>query len=310
MSKDEILAELGPASHSGTLTNYLGGDPRFSRTSLTQYALREWDLEEYTGIVDEITQEIDVQHLVSTLTNNFGVSEHSVRAYAAGPHFASTRRGAIRVSTDPSQALPQKAIDLTRRCFNIGGDWGVRMHITADLLRGSGTPLPAVIARHVGLAHGGERTFSSAFGPIRITWPSLQVTVGSLRSVAEGLGGQIGDLLFLFFGRQVVRLVLIEQHALRNLRGLDRLAAEVGLTGPIAPTRLLATIADAVGLASTSTIEEVRTRLLDRGEDALAGLLPTPPVEAAEQRLERLTAVLGRVTGWAQEPPTEEGANP
>lgn len=95
--------------------------------------------------------------------------------------------------------------------------------------------------------------------------------------------------------------------ALRDRATLDVLGKELGVRRERIRQLEVKTVE---ALRQDLNAPSLESLLLDRGEDALAGLLPTPPVEAAEQRLERLTAVLGRVTGWAQEPPTEEGANP
>lgn len=303
MTKEEIAEALGAETNIRTLGNYLLSDERFVRTGLNHYGLRDWDLEEYTSIVDEISQEIErnggeatLEHLINTLTTAFGVSESSVRAYASSAHFVRTNRGTLRVaSAEHSQELKRKRpIQLTRRCVRSPVGWGIRLTVTTETLRGSGTSISPAIGQYLGLRFGDSAIFESEFGDIKASWVSLSVTLSSVRTHVEALEGEVGDLLFIFFGEERANLRLVDRSVIEGAKGLERLALELGVTD--AGSDSLISIAEAIGLEPHSSVEEVRQRLLMRGEEDLAALLPHSWEQDEAASIERLAGVLGRIT--------------
>ena len=105
---EELLADLDETHSARGIKYRLMDDPRFVRINKqSQFALPEWGFDEYTGIADEIAQEIercsgiaDAEHLVRIISSTYGVAESSVRAYLAAPMFVRSSGGAIRLRDD------------------------------------------------------------------------------------------------------------------------------------------------------------------------------------------------------------------
>ena len=80
---DELNSRIGDGYATSTLQNALSSDERFVRISKAQeYALREWGLEEYSGIAQELTERIEraggsvsLNEVVLELVSQFGVAE-------------------------------------------------------------------------------------------------------------------------------------------------------------------------------------------------------------------------------------------
>ena len=81
-------------------------DERLMRVNRTDWALRAWELEEYTGITDEIAQRIEeadgqanLDAVVNEVVRQFNVKEFSVLAYTTAPMFL-VENGLIRLRGD------------------------------------------------------------------------------------------------------------------------------------------------------------------------------------------------------------------
>ncbi|MDQ4145000.1 MAG: hypothetical protein M3198_14920, partial [Actinomycetota bacterium] len=280
MTREEILSVIGEKYSRGTLTNCLLGEERFLRRGLDHFGLAEWGGEEYTSIVDELTEEIErqggeasLEHLVDVLSTTFGVSPASVRSYAASQRFVKTPRGTVRLRTQ-NDALPKtRAVESTRGCFCLNGAWTYQVPVNSDLLRGSGMVIPPGFATHIGVEAGGSIECQSEFGPVRFAWPSMQPQVSSLRRVAEGLGAVDGDFLNTTVADESVTFSLIRRSDTETLTGLERFMCRLGIK--TREEQPLPIIAESVGLdPSTATVDAVRRRLRARGEDDLLPMLP------------------------------------
>jgi hypothetical protein len=228
---EEIVEGISETFNVRTLRNYLLADKRFRRLGLRVFGLEEWGGEEYTKISDEIAQEIErrggevaLEHLVETLTRQFGVTANSVKAYANGPQFERAPSGMIRTRTSRAQA-PSSSVEFTKRCFRVDADWSYRLTVTYDTIRGSGTSIPQGFAAYLGLAHGDELELVAAEQPVRFTWPSLLPSVGSLRPAVEALDAVEGDYLFLTAnaGTRTATIIKVEQTELDAAVGPERL---------------------------------------------------------------------------------------
>ena len=188
LDRGELASRLGPGTNWRSMTNQLYGDARFKRTGVRHIGLADWDHDEYTGVADEIAQEIERQggeaqldHLISHLSTTYGVSDASVRAYASGPRFERSPMGAIRLRTEPRVRVAARPLEMTRGAFLVGGLWGFRVRVNDQHLRGSGTAIPEGIAAIFGVEPLGAVELNSEFGDVRLAWPTLSPT--SERSV-------------------------------------------------------------------------------------------------------------------------------
>jgi hypothetical protein len=321
LTKDDLADLIGDSCNKRTLSNYLLSDPRFLRRGLRHFGLREWGGEEYSTIVDEIEQEIlrqggeaSIETLVDRLTRMFGVSESSVRQYAAGPRFARTRAGLIRVRTS-DEAIPGRTIrpiELTRRCYRLKKGWALKISVSPDTLRGSGTMIPAGVANHIGIGPLGKSQLHSRYGIVTYSWPSLQPTVGSLGRVVQEMRAEVGDHIFMEFvaaGR--VEFSHLSRGALEANDGFERLALEVGTHLDQWDGDIVAACAHALGLQGAQQIgasgyhkrallTAICRRFRVRGEEDLVRLLPPRALEVDETPLLELIAI---ATGQVAEVP-------
>ena len=277
LSREELAMRVGPGTNWRSMATQLHEDPRFKRTGIHHFGLAAWDHDEYTGVADEIAQEIErqggeavLEHLITYISTTYGVSGSSIRAYASGPRFDRAPSGAIRLRTEPSLRRATRPIEMTRGAFLLNGRWGLRVRVTDQLLRGSGTTIPEAVAVGFGLEPLGTLDLDSPWGTVRMGWPSLQPHIGSIRRALEAMRAVDGDFVFLAAGDGALEFHHVERGILKGLDGLDRLAAEVGSDGSNGDRLRL--VSRALGLDETSSPATVARRLRARGEDELASL--------------------------------------
>lgn len=285
MTADDIAALMrGEASSARGLASRMTEDPRFSRSGLKHLALREWGYDEYSSVVDEMIEEIQVrggeamiEELAELISNKFGVSPHSVRMYASSANFVKVGAGRIRIRTasDPLPTAP--SIEQCRRCYRMTRGWALRLPITTDTLRGSGSVVPVGFVAHAGVSCLSSRAFPTAYGDLLLSWNSMQGSIGSVRAVVEDLGGAEGDFLFVeFTDEQRFEFTLLRQTELDGLDAGHRLVREVGSSAAAAGLdEMVAAVAYAIGmdLEPLPSSASVRHRLVSRGEEDLARLL-------------------------------------
>ncbi|MCC6630145.1 MAG: hypothetical protein IT340_22420 [Chloroflexi bacterium] len=282
LTKEQLAEAIGYSSPRAIGDRVLA-DARFVRPSLKHIALREWGLEEYSSVEEEMAEEIrrqggeaEIDHVVNVLTRKFGVSEHSVRMYAGGPNFIQAKRGVIRLRREDDPLPVAPPVDQARRCYRLMEGWATRVTLTADVLRGSGTPVHPGFVGHVGVACLESKTVPSVFGGISIGWSSLQAWVGSLRQPIEGLSAQVGDYLFIeYTPRGDFQYTLVRAGELDSAAPAERLALEVGTRLDRWNGDVLAALAHALGLGigGDQSPSALRLRLRSRGEEDLVSLL-------------------------------------
>ncbi|GLW97713.1 sigma factor-like helix-turn-helix DNA-binding protein [Microtetraspora sp. NBRC 16547] len=276
LSPEEIQSRIGEDYSLVGIRNQLTADDRFLRLDRNKYGLRRWGGEEYLGIREMITREIEraggeasVSTIVSNLTSRYEVSESSVRAYAGGPGFERTQRGWIRVAgqeqAEPYQ--PRRDVSMTRRCFRSrDGRWWHRVDVNPEHLRGSGSPLPTGFAAHLGMAPGGQLTASTPSGEVVISWHN-QPTMGSIRPVLAGYNASEGDHVFLTVSDGGELLTRFLPAAAPGLAALNRALHLIGYTAPVASeAEGLRLIGARIGLPEGASREEIIARLRERGD--------------------------------------------
>jgi hypothetical protein len=316
MSKEEVAAEIGEPDSVRYLSSRILSDSRFVRRGRNLIGLRRWGGEEYTSIVDEIVEEIarqggeaSIDHLVATLTTNYGVSENSVKAFAGGPRFARTGRGTVRLREAPaSYASPP--IQLTRRCFKIDGHWSYRLTITEETFRGSGTAIPPGFAQYLGVTPLTSNSFSSGYGPIYVGWPSVQPNIGSLKRAAEELQGEAGDYLFICRAQDNEFAFSIKRKSeIEAATPIEQAVLMVGATlGQWADDAIRA-IGHALGIDQESppTLLAVRDRLRAKGDADVLALLPEPSESDGAPDARALDELLSLFSGNVPAPPSDNG---
>lgn len=277
LTGDEIANALGPATNYRSMINQIQADSRFLRRGLKLYGLRSWGGEEYTTVAEEIEQEIErrggaapLEYLITTLCEQFGVSESSVRAYAASAPFIRTAEGLITIGTGHAP-YSRRAIEDCRGCFRIGAHWALRLLVDGEVLRGSGRQIPVGIPQLLGIQPGESRHLTTPVGDLLVRY-SRQATIGSLRKGALATGCHEGDRLFvIFISDTSVDFAAVRASELDGLAGPERLAAE--LHGDVESDPIPA-IAHALGLPSDEyRASAIRRRLVARKEDDLISLV-------------------------------------
>jgi hypothetical protein len=188
--------------------NALFTDPRFKRTSLTDWALAEWDVDEYTNIKDEIlevleeVESIAMGDLVEMLTSKYGVSASSVAAYASAWPFQNIN-GLVSKS-DSSQVSYARPMPNQKELLNIHGDLLIRIRFGSEQERGSGSNVSKAVAAFLGLNHGDvkEFDFPSRNLSLKLSYVGLQPSLGSVRDLALSVGAELGDNLFISLGKK------------------------------------------------------------------------------------------------------------
>ena len=148
----------------------------------------------------------------------------------------------------------------------------MRVAVTSETLRGSGTSIPECFAAHVGVQPGAEKQMPTESGLIRVSWGYMSAYLGSLRHVVESLDACEGDLLFVkAVGAGRLACELVRQPALRVSTTEGQLAASVawgGLGDNVDPR---VAICHAIGFEDPETTDALSaaTRLRARREPEL-----------------------------------------
>ena len=178
LTREDLLERIAEPRSAASLANALLADPRFKRTGVHHFGLAGWDHDEYTTISDEVAQEIarqggeaTVEHLVEYVSTTYGAAPVSVRAFAHSHRFVPTAHGTIRerIEGETTVATTSRPIAFTRSIFRGSTGWVLRLRVTDQTLRGSGTPIPPALAREI-------RSFQARGGysrqnTVRLWWP-------------------------------------------------------------------------------------------------------------------------------------------
>jgi hypothetical protein len=205
-----IAATIGDNCHEKSVREVLYEDPRFSRATKQTWALRQWGIDEYTGVFSEIAARIDAaggaissNALVDDMTAAIpDVAESSVRSYVSAPGFV-IENGMVRRRTEADGWPAVAPLNTCRGAFHNGrNEIRLALPVTFDVLRGSGQTLNPAVATALGIHPGQRRSFTGTLTDINLFWRQSATngaSVGSLRGPATTLGAQIGDTIVLAF---------------------------------------------------------------------------------------------------------------
>jgi hypothetical protein len=297
---DELNEMIAEGHSVRGLRNRLLGDERFIRTDRFRLGLRQWGVEEYSGIVGEIEEEIvrrggeaDVRDLVRTLTTQFDLRSSSVASYTGVPRFV-VNGARIHVRRPDEPFVPARTLFDEARAFLLDENrCSYRVIVDHDVLRGSGRPLPQGVGAWLGVLPGNRRQFRFRDGDVLpISWPDsalLGPALGSLRRQAHARSVQLGDSLLLEFDRSSaeVEAMLVTGPELDAatgwLRGILLTGIDAGDQQEFEHLLLMA-----VGASSPANL---RRKCRDRGDLELIELMrhdSSPDLEDAFERLRGL----------------------
>lgn len=283
MSRDDLRQALGGDEvNFRSMSNAIQSDERIRRLGRDKYGLAEWGGEEYTTIVDEITQAIerrggraDLDEVIEELVDWFDVSAASVRTYATTSGvFSRDEEGFLVVVPDGVEVerAPQVPPETSRDLFLHDGVWAARILVDSEVLRGSGRPCRNAVAHAAGVWPGDALTIDTPQGQTNVSWKRHQPTYGSTRAIAVALGCEDGDLMFVpLTGRKDCWRVAARD--LAEASGLSRVALECGLDADAT----IADVAVAIGLDADAAATDVAVRLRSRQQGEIAREIPTGP---------------------------------
>ena len=282
LTTEELASLIGEHVNPRSLKNQLLSDARVKRVGKLHFGLSDWEHDEYTTVSDEIAQEIERQggeatlsHLVDMISRTYGVSESSIRAYAMTRRFVRTQRGTYRVASPDEIRADTRPIHLTRGCYRLDGCWSVRLKITGETLRGSGTTAPESFVALFGIRPDESKELTCDYGQVNVAWGFSSATLGSLRLVVEQLGGCEGDLLFVkAAGPDRLEFELVPRSAIGDLSSPSDLAALVAWGGLGPDAESFDCLRHALGFADSEAADPlgVATRLRARREPELLPL--------------------------------------
>ena len=306
LTAEEMIEVIGLSSVR-SIRQRMMDDPRFWRINRqNQFVLAGTEgYDEYTGITDEIIQELNAcggiatgEHLVEKISKTYGVQPTSVYAYLSTPLFVRTESGTIRVREEEDIHI-NTDISKTADCYLIDGRWAWRVKVDDQLLRGSGRICPNAFARELGCNIGNKSKLSSAYGFVTISWQRGSVTgagIGSIRKALEELNAANGDYVFVIAKENHIEFKILHKEILESdQNSLTKLAYMVGVPKiEDSEAAVLKVISTAIGVekrSDTTLEQQVRDSLISRGEDDLADLIK-PPKLSIDEYLNRIGATI------------------
>lgn len=283
MTKDELCELIQPNSEA-SLTGQLANSARIRRVGLRRFALSEWDIEEYRGIVYAMFRRIasagapvDLVPLADSIHEDYGASPNSVKILAGTHPAFLLESDKVRLRTPDQPYRPSQQLRETPRCYLVDGSWVWRYPVDHDVLRGSGRALPESVAVHLAVMPASKRVLRGPFGDLVVSWWH-QPVIGSTRAAARQLEAEEGDQLFLVCrSNSDVEFRLLRREDLSD-DPAERLLQLMGLP----PSEEVDdAVASALAMsASDGPTMAVRDALLRRKEQELVELLD----QADEQR--------------------------
>lgn len=287
MAVDDIFASIGKNRSLRSFLNQLGGDPRFTRTTKSDWGLAEWEVEEYGSIRAQIARVLDendgsmlVDELVEEIATRFGVSPSSVRTYSVSGDFM-VEKGIVTRRT--IAAAPRKTPEDTRGFYRDGDVWRYSISTNKDHIRGSGFAVPSGVARLFEVEYGSSIELRSRLGAQSLRWKGVQPGCGSIRRFVEDIRAVEGDRLFLEFRDDSTFDVIV---APTKRDDVSALAQALTLTGRadsdrLSDAELVSAMAEALGVPGEDRPRRILSAARARDEESIISLLEqawvTPP---------------------------------
>ena len=244
--------------------------------------------QEYSSIVDAITQEIDansgsihIHELTEILDRKYRILPNSVISFVHTPRFKKSEAGIVSIQPESEALVDTPTLLNTPNCYlDRNKVWCWRVEVDKNILRGSGRKLPKAFARELGCELGDNIMIPSNYGEIRVGWPFTAVTgafIGSLRTVALELEAELGDYLFVCASKPEANIVLLPRKRLQSARSkLIELALMLGNVDCDSDEQAIETVAMGFELDSDSRDElltQARRRAVARGDTKITELM-------------------------------------
>ncbi|MBT1166275.1 sigma factor-like helix-turn-helix DNA-binding protein [Bifidobacterium simiarum] len=280
LTLDEII-NMDPKRRSVTsLRNALARDDRVNRVSKDKYGLVDWGMPEYSNIRGEIQRILDrnggsveLNRLIREIAGRSGASERSIVSYAGTLPFR-TVRGVVTMA-DPGRMKADNDPYASARLFRHSDAWLLRTTLTHEHERGSGSVLPMSVANILGLEFRDERELHSPLGVQRVYWTGISPGLGTVKRFFDRRGLAVGQQVFLRFGDDGT-FDIVPMADLNSAAMHDALVLCGGDGGDAdSPQLAFETIARSIGLTGHASSGEIIEKLLDRGDEDIAELLPT-----------------------------------
>ncbi|TPF96954.1 hypothetical protein EP30_04515 [Bifidobacterium sp. UTCIF-39] len=273
----EEIANADPRRRNvSSLRNALAKDDRVIRVSKDKYGLSVWGMPEYSTIRGEIQRILDrnggsadLDDLVREIAGRSGASEKSIISYASILPF-QTARGVVTRAGDERMKADNDPY-MAARLFRHHDAWMLRITLTKDHQRGSGSILPLAMANVLGIDFQGERVLRSPLGDQHVYWNGMSPSLGTIKRFFGPYGLLVGRQVFLRFGDDgtfdIVPMTMPTGIPLHDALAMSACGDSVD------PTDAITAIAHAIGLADDSTTDTVIARLRKRGDDDIADLV-------------------------------------
>ena len=278
---EELAREIGGNTAERSLLNALQSDKRFMRVRKNGYGLREWGLEEYSGIANEIAERIEraggtveLESLVTDMVRCFGVAASSVMMYAEAPRFVLSN-GMVRFREEHEIVPPVNRVRDACGLFPDPRRHRVHLMVTVDqdVLRGSGMGIRPEVAYALGIKPGERLHFDiDGTASLLVSWPDSSAvgpSLGSTRAIANATGAISGASILISFDLKartaVAHMIPPNTTDLPLLTGLD-----------IVSGRELDVIGESLGCDRN----EVRAVLVKRGDHLVLNALPMLEADA------------------------------
>lgn len=172
----------------------------------------------------------------------------------------------------PYQAF--KDVSLTKRCFRQpDGRWWLRIDVTAEQLSTGECALPSGFAAYLGLTPGASWTVRSAAGELWMSWHG-RPSISQMGRLLADVGAREGGHLFITLSKEGVlrakHLPVATPGASKISKAL-RLADYTGLSSAIEHAARI--IAIRIGMSGNVSLDDLKTRLRERGDRDLLDLL-------------------------------------
>jgi hypothetical protein len=242
-SPEKLVEAIGEGHSLRASRHQIYSDPRIVRVTKSEVGLSAWGTPEYMGVVAAIDEEIrrwggmaPKNQLSDAVVTRYGVSASSVSMYLATPRYITERRG-VRLRTSQDEFEFEWSVERTPSLYrSLSGAIVWKVQVDGDVLRGSGRSIPEALAGWLNIGLNEIVSFGDVIGRnLEITWSDYNTsgpTIGSTRVLAQGLGLEVDDYLFIELSRDR-RMASwgLKQSDLRGMRGMAAVAALTGYRG-------------------------------------------------------------------------------
>ena len=278
MTFESIQTATGDQYSARSLKSRIAEDARIMRTDRDSFGLTEWGFEPYDGLVNMMKRSIErqggeaaIDDIISDLARRFTFKERSVRTFARSEEFISAGRGRIRIREDHERTEEQPApTSSSPNCVVMDRRWALRVTIDDRLLAGYSVDLPPGFGMVLGVPRGDYAQLEAEDGwVLGVSRKVLNDSLGRLRPVAESIGLEPGDVLFVIAPRRKTERIAFRYLRFEELAEMDeheRVAALLGIDAALDTT----TVARALDMPTRSTAAALVATLRRRGEEALA----------------------------------------